>query len=149
MSWEQGRLAQAQDAFQRSLQLVRRGNDLGPRSSVLCDLAQVKLALGQADAAELLALECQQLALADGPVQAARADLLLARVAMGRMNSEAALFVSRAVGAFEQAVLIRPIRPIRASDAQARGDSMLSPNLFFWRMAWHSLCLVLGITAQK
>ena len=91
LSWEQGRLAQAQDAFQRSLQLVRRGNDLGPRSSVLCDLAQVRLALGQADAAELLALECQQLALADSPLQAARADLLLARVAMGRMNSEAAL----------------------------------------------------------
>ena len=84
-------LAQAQDAFQRSLQLVRRGNDLGPRSSVLCDLAQVRLALGQADGAELLALECQQLALADSPLQAARADLLLARVAMGRMNSEAAL----------------------------------------------------------
>ncbi|GAB2498896.1 protein kinase domain-containing protein [Arenimonas alkanexedens] len=91
LSWEQGRVAQAQDAFQRSLQLRRRGNDLDSRSSVLCDLAQIQLVLDQPDGAELLALECHQLALTDSPLQTARAELLLARVATARRNTEAAM----------------------------------------------------------
>ncbi|MFY2763876.1 protein kinase domain-containing protein [Arenimonas sp. MALMAid1274] len=90
LAWEQGQLPLAQDAFQRSLQLRRRSNELGLRGSVLCDLAQVRLALGQADSAELLAHECQQIALATDALLAARADGLLADVAMARGNSDAA-----------------------------------------------------------
>ena len=87
---EQGRLAQAQDALQQGLTLYRRSGALAQRPSVLCDLADVRLALGQADGAELLARECQQLALARQPRLAARADTLLADVARRRGNLAAA-----------------------------------------------------------
>ena len=90
LAWEQGRPVQAQEAFERSLRLRRRSNELGQRGSVLCDLAQVRLALAQPDGAELLAHECQQVALADDPPLAARAERLLAEVARGRGNPEAA-----------------------------------------------------------
>lgn len=86
----QGRLAQAQDALQRSLQLRRRSNELGERGSVLCDLAYTRLALGQPESAELLAHECQQQALANDPLLAARAEQLLAGVARTRGNTQAA-----------------------------------------------------------
>lgn len=88
LAWEQGRTPQAQDAFQRSLQLRRRSNELGLHATVLCDLAETRLALGQADSAELLARECQQMAA--GPLLAARADGLLAEVALERGHADAA-----------------------------------------------------------
>ena len=90
LALEQGRLAQAQDALQRSLQLRRRSNELGARGSVLCDLARTRLALGQAESAELLAHECQQQALAYDPLLAARSERLLADVASARGNPQAA-----------------------------------------------------------
>ncbi|MBW8366232.1 MAG: tetratricopeptide repeat protein, partial [Arenimonas sp.] len=90
LALEQGQLAQAQDALQRSLQLRRRSNELGARGSVLCDLARTRLALAQAESAELLAHECQQQALAFDPVQAARSERLLAEVARVQGNPQAA-----------------------------------------------------------
>jgi serine/threonine-protein kinase len=90
LALEQGRLPQAQDALQRSLQLRRRSNELGARGSVLCDLARTRLALGQAESAELLAHECQQQALAYDPLLAARSERLLAEVASARGNPQAA-----------------------------------------------------------
>jgi serine/threonine-protein kinase len=91
LAWEQGQPAQAQEAFQRSLQLRRRGNELDARASVLCDLAMARLALAQPDSAELLAHECRQLALAVDTALAARAETLLAEVALQRDNPDAAL----------------------------------------------------------
>jgi len=91
LAWERANLVQAQDALQRSLQLRRRSNELALRGAVLCDLARVRLALGQPDGAELLAHECLQQALGADAVLAARAERLLAEVATGRGNAEAAL----------------------------------------------------------
>ena len=90
LSWEQGRVAQAQDAFQRSLQLRRRSNELAMHASVLCDLAETRIALGQPDSAEFLARECQQLGDDASPALAARAELLLADVALAHDNPDAA-----------------------------------------------------------
>lgn len=91
LAWEQAELAEAQDALQRSLQLRRRSNELTLRGAVLCDLARVRLALGQPDSAELLAHECLQQALSEDTMLAARAERMLAEVATGRDNPEAAL----------------------------------------------------------
>ncbi len=90
LAWEQGRLPQAQDALAQSLQLHRRGGDVVQRRMVLCDLAEVRLALGQPDSAELMARECQQLALGQRPALASRADTLLAEVARRRGTLDAA-----------------------------------------------------------
>lgn len=90
LALEQGQLAQAQDALQRSLQLRRRSNELAARGSVLCDLARTRLALGQAESAELLAHECQQQAMPYDPVLAARSERLLAEVARVQDNPQAA-----------------------------------------------------------
>jgi serine/threonine-protein kinase len=91
LAWERARLVDAQEALQRSLQLRRRSNELALRGAVLCDLARVRLARGETDGAELLAHECLQQALGDDDALAARAERLLAEVAAGRGNSEAAL----------------------------------------------------------
>jgi serine/threonine-protein kinase len=98
LAWEQGRLPQAQDALQQSLQMHRRGGDVLQRRMVLCDLAEVRLALGQPDSAELLARECQQLSLAQRPRLAARADTLLAEVARRRGSFDAAQALHASAG---------------------------------------------------
>jgi serine/threonine-protein kinase len=90
VAWEQGRLGQAQDALQRSLLLRRRSNELGLRGSLLCDLGAVSLALGQPQQSEVQARECRQLALVNDPVLAARADALLAEVALSNGDADVA-----------------------------------------------------------
>jgi serine/threonine-protein kinase len=90
LAWEQGRLGQAQDALQRSLLLRRRSNELGLRGSLLCDLGAVSLALGKPEQTQLQARECRQLALANDPVLAARADALLAEVALSNGDADVA-----------------------------------------------------------
>ncbi|KFN50604.1 serine/threonine-protein kinase [Arenimonas composti] len=84
LAWARNRLADAERSLQQSLQLRRRSNEIVLRRSVLCDLAEVRLALGQPESGERLARECLQLALGDQPRVAARAHLLLAEVARAR-----------------------------------------------------------------
>jgi serine/threonine-protein kinase len=96
LAHEQGRLPQAQESLQQSLQLYRRNGGLTAHPDVLCDFAEVRLALREPDGAELLARECQQLSLAERPRLAARADTLLAAVARrrGSLDAAQALLVS-------------------------------------------------------
>ena len=121
LAWEQGRAVQAQDAFQRSLQLRRRSNELALHAGVLSDLAETRIALGQPDSAEFLARECQQLGLDAPDGLAARADLLLAEVAMARDNADAARALHTAatqrllaIGAEPASAALRPVDFARA-----------------------------------
>ncbi len=136
LAWEQGRLALAQDAFQRSLQLRRRSNELGARGEVLCDLAMARLAVGQPDSAELLAHECQQLGLGVDPGLAARAETLLAAVALHRDNPDAALALLAsarqrllAAGLDPSALALEPVNLARARIAVDHGDAAAAATL--------------------
>lgn len=129
LAWEQGRVAQAQDAFQRSLQLRRRSNELASHASVLCDLAETRIALGQPDSAEFLARECQQLGNDASPALAARAELLLAEVALARDNADAAKALHAAAeqrllaaGADPATPVLMPVNFARARLAARSGD---------------------------
>ena len=128
LAWEQGHTTQAQDALQRSLQLQRRSTSMLPRRSVLCDLADVRLARGLPDSAELLARECQQLALDLDPPLAARADRQLAEVARrrGQFDAATALLTSSdqrllTSGFAPGDPLLRPTAQARVRLSMARG----------------------------
>lgn len=130
LALEQGRLAQAQDALQRSLQLRRRSNELGARGSVLCDLARTRLALGQAESAELLAHECQQQAMSYDPVLAARAERLLADVASTRGNAQAAAALLASAKQRLLAEGVDPAAPVVATVNLARARLLIDEGDF-------------------
>ncbi|MBP6596679.1 MAG: tetratricopeptide repeat protein, partial [Arenimonas sp.] len=136
LAWEQGRLALAREAFERSLQLRRRSNELGARGGVVCDLAMVRLAIDGTDSAELLAHECQQLALGSDPELAARAEMLLADVALRRDNPDAALALLAsarqrllAAGLAPDALALEPVNLARARIAVDHGDATTAATL--------------------